>query len=280
MKPLRILSCDIFRPGDAVHFTRAVLSKKPIRAVHDHDFFEIFWLHHGRARHLINGVKETLTEGDLIFIRPGDAHALQGMGEETHLVNIAFPASLIDSIAVRHDLRGRFFWAGSTQPDKAHRDIRQLADLSRAALRLETGNRSALAAEAFLLPILADLQGNSSPLPETVPDWLARACKAAHEQPVFHDGAAGLARVAGRAHAHVSRMMQRHFAETPSEYVNRIRMAHAAMALTGTSDPLNEIAAECGVPNLSHFHRLFRTHHGLTPAEYRRKFQKNAIQPV
>lgn len=280
MKTLRLHSGDIFQPGSAVHFTRAVLSKKPVRAVHDHDYYELFWLHHGRARHLINGVKEVLSEGDMVFIRPADSHALQGMGDETHLVNIAFPAALIHSIAERHDLRGRLFWSVAPQPDKAHREIRQLADLSRAALRLENGIRSGLAAEAFLLPILADLQSNTGPLPETLPDWLARACAAAHDQPVFHDGAAGLVRVAGRAHAHVSRMMQRYFNETPSDYVNRIRMAHAAMALTGTSDPLAEIAAECGLPNLSHFHRLFRAHHGLTPADYRRKFQRNVIQPV
>ncbi|MGB5558212.1 MAG: AraC family transcriptional regulator [Paracoccaceae bacterium] len=280
MQTKRLLSSEIFQPGSAVHFTRAVLSKKPIRLVHDHDFHEVFWLHHGRARHLINGAREVLSEGNMVFIRPTDSHGLQGMGEETHLVNIAFPAPLIDAIAARHGLGGRFFWSGAAQPVQVHRDIRQLAELSRAAMRLETGVRSVLAAEAFLLPLLSELQGSAGPLPENLPDWLARACAAAHDPAVFRDGSAGLVRVAGRAHAHVSRTMQRYFGETPSDYVNRIRMSHAAMALTGTSDPLAEIAAECGLPNLSHFHRLFRAQHGLPPAEYRRKFQKNVIQPI
>lgn len=280
MKTTRLLSSDIFQPGASVHFTRAVLSKKPIRAVHDHDYYEVFWLHHGRARHQISAEREVLTEGDMVFIRPSDAHALQGMGEETHLVNVAFPAPLIDAVAKRHDLEGRFFWSATTEPVKVHRDIRQLAELSRAALRLENSVRSALAAEAFLLPILDNLQGRSVPVSPTVPVWLAEACAAAHEPPVFRDGSAGLVRVADRAHAHVSRMMQRYFNETPSDYVNRIRMEHAAVALTGTSDPIAEIAAECGLPNLSHFHRLFRGQHGVPPAEYRRKFQKNVIQPI
>ena len=280
MEKLRLHQNEIFQPGESLHFTRAVLSKKPIRRVHDHDFYEVFWLHHGRARHLINGIKDVLSEGDMVFIRPADSHALQGMGEETHLVNIAFPAPLIDAIAARHDLQGQFFWAGTAASAKEHRDSRQLADMSRAALRLETGVRSQLAAEAFLLPLLADLQGKAGLMQDDLPDWLARACAAAYDPSVFSEGSAGLVRVAGRAHAHVSRTMQRYFGETPSDYVNRIRMAHAAMALTGTSDPLPEIAAECGLPNLSHFHRLFREQHGLTPAEYRRRFQKNAIQPI
>ncbi len=280
MQKRRLHSSEIFQPGEAVHFTRAVLSKRPIRLIHDHDFPEVFWLQHGRARHLVNGARDLLREGDLVFIRPSDSHGLQGLDDQTHLVNIAFAPALIEAIGTRHDMSGRFFWSAASTPETAHRDIRQLADLSRAALRLETGPRDALAAEAFLLPLLSELQGRAGPLPEALPDWLARACAAAHEPEVFRDGAAGLARMSGRAHAHVSRTMQRHFGETPSDYVNRIRMDHAARALTGSSDPLAEIATEIGLPNLSHFHRLFRTRFGMTPADYRRRHQKNAIQPV
>ena len=280
MQRTTLHSSDIFRPGEAVHFTRAVLSKKPVRLVHDHDFHELFWVQHGRARHHVNGAKESLTEGDLVFIRASDSHALQGVGDETHLVNIAFAADLVTAIGKRHALEGRFFWSGADKPETLHRDMRALAELSRAALRLETGVRSALAAEAFLLPLLAELQGTAGRLTAGLPDWLARACAAAHDPAVFRDGAAGLAQVTGRTHAHVSRSMQRYLQQTPSDYVNDIRMDHAARALTGTSDPLAEIAADCGLPNLSHFHRLFRDRHGMTPADYRRTYQKNAIQPI
>ena len=49
--------------------------------------------------------------------------------------------------------------------------------------------------------------------------------------------------------------------------------------LTGTADPLAEIAADCGIPNLSHFHKLFRAAFGETPQSYRRTRQRDLIQP-
>ena len=74
-------------------------------------------------------------------------------------------------------------------------------------------------------------------------------------------------------------MMRKHFGETPSDYINRIRMAHAARALTTDSDPVAQIAQDCGIPNMSHFHKLFRAAHGLTPLQYRQKFQRQVVQP-
>lgn len=280
MRSISLHAKQLFQPGEAFHFTRSVLSRNPIRQLHDHDFYELFWLQHGRAKHRINGTTEKLVEGDLVFIRPADCHGLQGQGDETHLVNIVFPPSIIKSIGKRHALQNRLFWSAAALPHRTRRDIRQLAELSHRAVQLEKSPRTALSAEAFLLPLLTDLVSGAPTLPDQVPDWLEHACTAAYKPEVFRDGAAGFVRASGRAHAHVSRTVQRFLGETPSEYVNRIRMAHAARTLTGTSDGLAEIATECGVANLSHFHRLFRDAHGMTPNQYRKQFQKYAVQPV
>ena len=56
-------------------------------------------------------------------------------------------------------------------------------------------------------------------------------------------------------------------------------MEFAARRLAGTQDSLAEIAADCGVPNLSHFHKLFRLHHGRTPQAFRRAHQRDLVQP-
>jgi AraC family cel operon transcriptional repressor len=84
----------------------------------------------------------------------------------------------------------------------------------------------------------------------------------------------------GKAHPHVSRMMRKHLGETPSDYINRIRMTHAARALTTDGDAVSLIATDCGIPNMSHFHKLFRQAHGLTPLQYRQKYQRHVVQPT
>ena len=106
------------------------------------------------------------------------------------------------------------------------------------------------------------------------------ACRAAQDPAVFRQGAAGFVRLTGRAHPHVSRTARRYLGQSPSEFINALRMDFAARRLSGTEDPLPEIAADCGIPNLSHFHKLFRAHHGETPHQFRKRFQRNLVQPA
>lgn len=272
-------AAEIFGPGEVVHLARATLETRRPTALHGHDFFELTWVQNGRVRHHLPDGREDLMEGDLIFLRPGQSHALQGRGEAALAVSVAFDSGLIEAMGARHpDLAGLLFWAEG-RPARARRDPMQLVELNQAALRLERGRRDGLDAEAFLLPLCAALRDARAPVVEAAPDWLVTALTAARDPKVFRDGAAGLARVAGRAHPHVSRTMRRFTGQSPSDYVNAQRMAFAARRLSGTSDSLAEIAAECGIPNLSHFHKLFRGHHGQTPAEYRRRHQRELIQP-
>ncbi len=281
MSIIQILSEDILAPGDALHFSRSVLPRARQTRLHGHDFHELFWIQHGRARHKINGQVQELDEGDLVFIRPRDVHGLQGRGDETHMVNLILADTVLTPLRQRHEsLKERFFWSEEDLPARHRRDMRQLAELSRSALALETGARTPLDAEAFLLPLLGDLMPAAGGIGEGAPDWLVEACAAARDPKVFRDGAAGFVRASGRAHAHVSRTARRHLGQSPSEYVNRIRMEHAARRLVGTEDSLTEIAEECGLPNLSHFHRLFRAQHGLTPHAYRRQRQRHLVTPV
>ena len=264
--------------GDAIALTRATLSPSRPPGLHDHDFYELLWVQNGTLRHHTPDDRRDLPEGTLLFLRPEHAHALQGRGEDTLVVSVTLHPDLIAALAERHpSLPGRLFWG--TAPTILPRDSRQLLDLNQAALRLERGPRHALAAEAFLLPLLAGLLAEDTPLPEDAPDWLRAACAAAHSPRVFRDGAAGFVRASGRAHPHVSRTAQRFLGQTPTDFVNARRMAHAARRLAGSSDPLPEIAAEVGIENLSHFHRLFREAHGLTPAAWRRLHQRDVTQP-
>ncbi len=271
---------EILGPQESIQLTRATLAGARPTGLHDHDFFELAWVQNGRVRHHLPEGRTDLVEGDMLFVRPSDRHALQGRGEEALLVSITLHPGLVADLAQRHPgLRGRLFWSDGPAPVRLRRDSLQMAELNRAALRLERGRRDALGAEAFLLPLCSGLVDAEEVLPSGAPDWLALACAAAREPAVFRDGAAGFARVAGRAHPHVSRSMRRFLDMSPSDYVNARRMDYAARRLAGTGDSLAEIAADCGIPNLSHFHKLFRAHHGQTPQRYRRARQRDVVQP-
>ena len=273
-----LMHADILADGTKIRLTRATLAPTRPRTLHDHDFYELFWVQNGKVRHHLSDRTDTLEEGDVVFLRPGQTHALQGRGEHALVVSLCIHPETINALVARHpSVDGHLFWAASG-PIQTRRDIRQLAALNHAAVQLENSPCDTLAAEAFLLPLCADL--TAAAFSEDIPDWLATACTAARTPEVFRNGSAGLVAIAGKAHPHVSRMMRKHLGQTPSDYVNHIRMEYAARALTTDNEAISEIAADCGIPNMSHFHKLFREAHGLTPLQYRQKFQKQVVQPT
>lgn len=261
--------------GDArVHISRATLSATRPQTLHTHDFHELFWVQNGQVRHHLPDRMEILTEGDLILMHPGQDHAVQGKGEAAMIVALCLHPDVMAALAKRH--KG-LITPAAPAPQHMHRDIRQLAALNQAVLQLENSPMDALAAEAFLLPLLSGLRGPT--LPQGAPAWLRRVATEAQRPEVFRDGAAGLVRSAGRAHPHVSRTMRSVLGQSPSEFINAVRMRYAARQLTSDSDPIKQIAADCGIPNMAHFHKLFRAHHGQTPLQYRRKYQREILQP-
>ncbi len=271
---------DILAADEPFLLSRAALAPSRPRALHGHDFYELIWVQNGRMRHHLPTRREDLAEGEVLFVKPEHRHALQGLGEDCLVVTVVLSPAYIAALGARHpQLADRFFWVGADEPVRFHRDARQLAALNHAALRLERGRRDTLEADAFVLPLLTDLLDMARPLPEGAPEWLAVACAAAQDPKVFREGAAGFARAAGRAHPHVSRTARKYLGQSPSDYINTQRMAFAARRLSGTTDPLAEIATDCGIPNLSHFHKLFRAHHGMTPQRYRKAHQHAIVQP-
>ncbi len=163
---------DILQPDAQIHLTRATLTPARPKSLHDHDFFELFWVQNGKVRHHSKAGAENLSEGDIVFLRPGQTHALQGCGADALVVSLCIHPATIKAVVKRHPSVGGHLFRSSDGPVQTHRDIRQLAALNHAAVVLEHSTRDALATEAFLLPLCADLTADA--LPGDLPGWLSR----------------------------------------------------------------------------------------------------------
>lgn len=62
---------------------------------------------------------------------------------------------------------------------------------------------------------------------------------------------------------------------TPIQYVRTYRIRKSAQMLTGTSLRIADIAAQCGIPDVSYFTRTFRRIWGCTPTEFRHRQEKS-----
>jgi transcriptional regulator GlxA family with amidase domain len=98
---------------------------------------------------------------------------------------------------------------------------------------------------------------------------------------VEHVGAAhSVEAMAARTH-----MSPRHFARafraetgvTPARYVERVRLEAARRLLEDSADPIAAVASECGFGTPETMRRVFLRALEVGPAEYRRRFQSQAI---
>ena len=87
-----------------------------------------------------------------------------------------------------------------------------------------------------------------------------------------------LAVVAQRSTAYFCRAFKRTFGETPHAFVIGRRLRRAVELMLTTDVALSEIAVTCGFTDQAHFCKVFRQHHGQSPAVWRR--ERRDIAPV
>ena len=99
------------------------------------------------------------------------------------------------------------------------------------------------------------------------PDWFAPLVQRLRAQPnipIEH-----LAREAGISPTQLRRQFQKWFGASPREYLNRLRLEEARHLLEGSDLTAGEIAGQIGFLSVPHFNRLFKSHFGMPPAQYR-----------
>ena len=64
--------------------------------------------------------------------------------------------------------------------------------------------------------------------------------------------------------------------ESPTRYLNNLRISRAQALLTSTDMPIAEIAAEVGIKDQFYFARLFKNITGTSAGAYRRLTSKKA----
>lgn len=82
-----------------------------------------------------------------------------------------------------------------------------------------------------------------------------------------------LAEVAALSPSGLHRLFRRHTRSTLSDYLIGLRIGDACARLSGTSQPVQHIAADVGYASLANFNRQFRRLRGMTPRQYRASFR-------
>lgn len=277
MMRMRLRFRDFTSPAERCHFQVRRFTSTSGSGVHEHDFHEVFWIDDGEGWHLVNGERRHLSPGALTLVRSDDRHGFQAdEGKSFRLVNVAFPRKTWSYLVRRYAPRDGDPMSMALSSREFFLSPPSLTELGIMTTELVGGARGAESVERFLLNLLY-LLSVARPAATTaaeVPAWLREACRGIGDPRVFPEGTAALVRLSGRSAEHVAREVRRWLGKTPTDVVNDARLTHAASRLTETDDAILRIAFDCGFENVSHFYRLFRTRHGVTPGQYRARRQR------
>ncbi len=129
---------------------------------------------------------------------------------------------------------------------------------------------SMVSLQGILLELLAETARRSGMAPaRAVPEWLRRAREYVEANFLRALSLAEIARVARVNRVHLARQFRSYFSTSVGEFIRLKRVEQACRLVSTTSDPLAEIAIDCGFSDQSHFSTTFRRHMGLTPARFR-----------
>ena len=265
-----------FADDSARSYASIINDHKQLCVEHSHDYFEIFVVNGGNAVHRVNGGTQRICKGSVALIRPDDVHSYSDMSPDFNIINMLIPSQTLFSL---FEFLGKSFCAErllspkvplvrQLSPDNYNIMVIQLEQLvlSKHVLR----ERS----DAIYRATLASVILACFPLtPEKdrpdLPNWLRGLCLDMMKSKNITEGLPALWRLADKSPEYLSRMFRKHLHMTPTEFVNELRLDHAARAILSSKAKIIDICADAGFDNLSHFYHLFASKYSMSPSRYR-----------
>jgi AraC family transcriptional regulator len=258
-------------PGFRVAFGRHAADSVLPR--HTHDSPTICCVERGRFIEYYRGKAVDCDERMVKVTPAGDPHWNRFEGTETRGIRIDIDRGRFEGLGAVHQLldERRFFRASVL-----HGWTRRLVDELTAP-----DDAAPVAVEGLLLEMLARLSRLRSPRMKARPEWLLAADELVREG--FRSPLT-LSSVAAQVGVHpttLARAYRRAYGCTVGERIRELRIEYAAAELATSSASLSEVGLRAGFYDQSHFTNIFRRYRQLTPAEYRRSYQRsNSMGPT
>jgi AraC family cel operon transcriptional repressor len=279
------LEKDYFDEGVEMHYALLQNAEKIGPTLHTHEFFEIFLLIEGQIKHLVNGRSVTLFDGSMTLIRPNDAHYYRPIpGCACQIINLAISHRAIDDLFAYlgegfHAQRILDFDmppAVTLAPTVKHQVIKKMEQLHNIPIHHPDQKQTALRMLLFEL-VTQYFPLSTLEIEDDIPQWLRKTCEEMQKPENLAAGVPRMLALSAVSAEHLARTSQKFLNQTPTNYVNHLRLTYAANLLTHGDRHIMDIAAEVGFESLSYFYSLFKKNYGLTPRQFRNNHQSEML---
>ena len=103
------------------------------------------------------------------------------------------------------------------------------------------------------------------------PEWLNMLCSRMRQPENFIPGLKRMQKLSGYTPEYLCKTFRKYLGQSPTEFINELRINHAARLLADSDLGISEIAFELKFQSLSRFYHLFKRQYACTPVEYRKR---------
>ncbi|MBY9079667.1 helix-turn-helix domain-containing protein [Paenibacillus sp. HN-1] len=243
--------------------------------IHTHDFYELFLVTKGKARHMVNDACQPVAEGTLVFIRPHDIHYYEREGDhDCEFINICYTRETMNHVFS--------FLKQAIDPDHllstllppitvlpANETDRLKDRLERIRLIPDKPQAAGLLRAMLVELLMLFFWKHQRTREDAIPLWLESLLLQMQRKENFVEGVRRMYELSGRSPGHLNRVFRTLLHTTPVQYINQLRLDYAQYMLATTNLGIMDIALSAGFNNLSHYYHLFKKEYGLTPLAFR-----------
>lgn len=258
--------------------------------LHWHTDLELIVIKKGRGIVSVDLRRQTVSSGDIVFIRPGQLHSISQDGSHSmEYENIILKPDLL--ISGDKDLCANRFITPLTEgtitaytfltpalsyyPDVAE-CIRQIDELCASQPEGYQLAVKGLLFRFFFLLITNRQEKETSSAPQTKSlEKMKTILKYVEEHYGEHITVDNMAALTYYSKSHFMKFFKSHMGMGFIEYLNDYRLTMAERLLRTTSGSVTEIAEQSGFDNLSYFNRLFKRKYGQAPGALRKEYQNS-----
>jgi AraC-like DNA-binding protein len=263
--------------------------------LHIHDFHEIALVFFGRATHFTAHEAYEIQGGDIINIKPGQAHGFKNIRELTLMNILVNPVFFeenyfgIQNLPAYHILFDNEPEAGSAVSSFSVIHFRMklntfltlkslIESISQEMTERPKGYQ--VTVTGYFLHFLAFLSRAYDEKKQHVSSYGADVIRLIEFVKDHYRGFLTmdqLLEISGMSESRVQRIFKHHFGCSPFQYINRLRLSAAKDDLILTSKSITEIALDLGFNDSNYFTRRFKESAGMSPREFRSNALKESI---